>query len=116
MEPRPTPEAYIAAMIRRDQADAERIFRVAMKRAPARLWALASADRAGRIEAICRATCRDATEHKSVKTVAAEVRGRLPPDVAAAALADVDAYLEEPSARARRPQASRAPRRPGAGS
>ena len=65
-----------------------------MKRAPSKFWFLGGADGAfARLKAAL-----TMNEHKAVKTIAAEVLGRLPPSYTARAAQDVLRYVETPSA------------------
>ncbi|CAH0363938.1 unnamed protein product [Pelagomonas calceolata] len=67
---------------------------LAMKRAPAKFWFLSGADGAF---ALLKAALM-MNEHKAVKTIAAEVLGRLPPSYTARAAQDIFKYVETPSA------------------
>ena len=67
---------------------------LAMKRAPAKFWFLSGADGAF---ALLKAALM-MNEHKAVKTIAAEVLGRLPPSYTARAAQDIFKYVDTPSA------------------
>ena len=85
---------------------------LAMKRAPAKFWFLSGADGAF---ALLKAALM-MNEHKAVKTIAAEVLGRLPPSYTARAAQDIFKYVDAAAGsrrrRARGPlRASATPRR-----